>query len=234
MGLNEGVNPAEHGTGPQSVPPVGAASDAGIALLRTDLAEGHFTVDALDRLWGDHAAAALHRGNRAPAQRSLAARDDSALGTLATLFVLGLDAPAQAVRAALPALGLEGGIRLGLFLLDGDVVHPTLDLRPYSFVDSHGEGEWWIASDLGELALGRAIPENHVLGVGGASLTLSGLMITSPVESVLDLGTGCGIQALHASRHAKRVVATDISQRALDIAALNAALNGIDSIEFRL
>jgi hypothetical protein len=59
-------------------------------------------------------------------------------------------------------------------------------------------------------------------------------MIPSPVESALDLGTGCGIQAMHAARHAQRVVATDISERALELAAFNAQLNGIDNIEFRL
>ena len=89
-------------------------------------------------------------------------------------------------------------------------------------------------SDLGELALGHALPEDHVLGVGGASLTLSGLMLQRPVARALDVGTGCGIQALHASRHADRVVATDISVRALQLAELNAGLNGIDSVEFRL
>jgi SAM-dependent methyltransferase len=73
-----------------------------------------------------------------------------------------------------------------------------------------------------------------VLGIGGASTTLSGLMIPRPAGSVLDLGTGCGIQALHASRFARRVIATDISERALRLAALNAELNGIDGIEFRL
>ena len=72
-----------------------------------------------------------------------------------------------------------------------------------------------------------------MLGVGGASLTLSGLMLQRPVDSALDLGTGCGIQALHASRHARRVVATDISRRALALAALNAELNGVTGIEFR-
>src|SRR5690606_977552 len=54
------------------------------------------------------------------------------------------------------------------------------------------------------------------------------------VERVLDLGTGCGIQALHARRFARRVVATDISARALELAGLNAELNEIDGIEFRL
>lgn len=54
------------------------------------------------------------------------------------------------------------------------------------------------------------------------------------MRSALDLGTGCGIQALHASRHAERVVATDISERALQLAAVNAELNEVDGIEFRL
>ncbi len=94
--------------------------------------------------------------------------------------------------------------------------------------------DWWIASDLGELALGGALPENHVLGVGGASLTLAGLQLGRSSGLALDLGTGCGIQALHASRYSGRVIATDISQRALDFAAFNAALNGIRTIEFRL
>jgi methylase of polypeptide subunit release factors len=60
------------------------------------------------------------------------------------------------------------------------------------------------------------------------------LMVGTPVDVALDLGTGCGIQAMHAARHAARVVATDISRRALDLAGFNAQLNGIHNIEFRL
>jgi hypothetical protein len=73
-----------------------------------------------------------------------------------------------------------------------------------------------------------------VLGVGGASLTLAGLQCERPSDLTLDLGTGCGIQALHASRYSGRVIATDISQRALDYAGFNATLNNIRNIEFRL
>jgi hypothetical protein len=42
----------------------------------------------------------------------------------------------------------------------------------------------------------------------------------------LDIGTGCGVQALHLGRHAGHVVATDISPRALRLAATTAALSG--------
>jgi SAM-dependent methyltransferase len=201
-----------------------------IAELATDLAAARFTVDALGELWGTDAAAALHRGQRVPALRALA-DVETPLATLARVFVLGLPAAPDALAHALPTLGFDGAV--GLALVDPTGA-PLLDLRPYSFVDGSGVVSWWIASDLGELALGHAIPEQHVLGVGGASTTLSGLMISRPVDLALDLGTGCGIQALHAARHATRVIATDISARALELARFNAELNGVSNIEFRL
>ena len=49
-----------------------------------------------------------------------------------------------------------------------------------------------------------------------------------PVGTALDLGTGCGVQALHLSTHARSVTATDLSERALRFAATTAALNGLD------
>jgi methylase of polypeptide subunit release factors len=47
------------------------------------------------------------------------------------------------------------------------------------------------------------------------------------VRSALDLGTGCGVQALELSGHAERVTATDVSERALRFAATTAVLNGL-------
>ena len=216
-----------------------------LARLRDDLAAADFTVAALESLWGADAAAALHRGERVPARRVLDARRaahgaSADLATLAELFVLGLPVPAADAEHALPALGVDGAVELGLL---GGVeatgasaaasVRALLDLRPYAFVDARGEGHWWILSDLGEVALGHALGEQHVLGVGGASMTLSGLMLPTPARTVLDLGTGCGIQAMHASRFAERIVATDISRRALHLARLNVELNGIEGVEFR-
>lgn len=225
---------------PQDVVGVDAAL---IARLRDDLESAGFTVDALDELWGEEAAAALFRGQRVAARRAAepgVARHEP-LAVLATAFVLGLPVGAQALASALPALGIEGAWSLGLVALDegGERsettwARPLVDLRPYSYFDGDaGDGSWWICSDLGELALGRALREDHVLGVGGASNTLSAIMIRDRVGAALDLGTGCGIQALHAARHADRVVATDISHRALRFAEFNALLNGVHTIEFR-
>ncbi|WP_105035923.1 DUF7059 domain-containing protein [Cryobacterium aureum] len=210
-----------------------------ISLLRTDLASAHFSVPGLTGLWGIEADAALRRNQRVPAQRALVTlaaklgRNEPA-ATLARLFLLGDAVPRADLDAALPTLGAAGAEQLGLVVALDALVRPLVDLRPYSFIDAYGAGSWWIVSDLGELALGHPLGETHVLGIGGASRTLSSLMMPSPVERALDIGTGCGIQAMHASRHAAHVVATDISVRALELAALNAKLNEIDNIEFRL
>lgn len=86
---------------------------------------------------------------------------------------------------------------------------------------------WWLASDLGELTTGRALEPDHVLGIGGAGLTLASLTPRRPVATALDLGCGCGIQTLYLLAHANHVVATDISERALAFTAFNAALAGV-------
>ncbi len=223
------------------------ATEPGVTAIAADLDAAGFTVERLDSLWGAEAAASLHRGSRVAALRALASRESSPLATLATLFVLGLPVSRAHADAAFPTAGVDRVVAAGLLRLDptssddsglpldvADVlVHPTVDLRPYAFVDDLGAGSWWIVSDLGELALGTALGEEHVLGIGGATTTLSGLQLPVRVHRVLDLGTGCGIQAMHARRFADQVVATDISHRALDIARFNVALNGLDGIELR-
>ncbi|WP_420365485.1 methyltransferase [Curtobacterium sp. L3-7] len=213
--------------------PTVVADPAVTTALAADLDAAGFSVEGVDALWGVDAAAALHRGNRVAAVRALDARPTTPLTTLAMLFVLGLTVPRTDAEQAFSTAGLDAVVAAGLLRVDDDRALPTVDLRPYAFVDDAGAGSWWIVSDLGELALGSALDEEHVLGIGGATTTLSGLQVPVPVHRVLDLGTGCGIQAMHARRFADEVVATDISRRALDIARFNAQLNGIDGIDFR-
>lgn len=79
----------------------------------------------------------------------------------------------------------------------------------------------------------RSEEPDFVLGVGPATRTLAQLTIRWPVDSALDLGTGSGVQALLASRHAQRVVGIDVSGRALAVADFNARANGIENVEWR-
>ncbi|MDN5820471.1 MAG: methyltransferase, partial [Brachybacterium sp.] len=209
-----------------------------IAALRADLEAASYLTATIEQLLGPVAADALRRMNPVPAHRVLAVRDEPA-AVLLSLFTLGAVVPRSRIEAALPSLGVDGATRLGLVELvpmaEADAETPVralLDLAPYSASDDAGQIDWWIASDLSELATGRPLGPEHVLGVGGASHTLARITPRAPVETVLDLGCGGGIQALHASRHAEHVVATDLSERALAVAAFNAALNGIE-IELR-
>ena len=205
--------------------------------LRVDLAESGWGVEAVAALLGEVADAALRREIRLPALRAVrtalaAGPAPSPVAVLTALFMLGEPVPATALDAALPRTAAAGAAAIGLVgEPDGTgCVRARLDLRPHEAVDDAGEVRWWVASDLGELVTGRALAPDHVLGVGGAGLTLAGLTPRTPVRTALDLGCGCGIQTLYLLRHAECVVATDISARALAFTAFNAALAGVSVI----
>ncbi len=215
-------------------------ADRTTGLLREDLGEAGYTVDVVEALLGPLASAALHREQPVPARRLLARlvdeRDDSPHATLVRLFLLAQPVTRSELDAALPSSGtdaLEGlGITASSGLRRDDTVVARLDLRPHAAEARDADGrrttaDWWVVSDLGETATGEALDEEHVLGVGGASVTLAGATVRRRVARALDLGTGCGVQALHAAQHADHVVATDLSERALSMADLSLRLSGV-------
>ncbi|MGF0171154.1 DUF7059 domain-containing protein [Streptomyces sp. Marseille-Q5077] len=209
------------------------------ARLREALLGASFTADGLLELLGAPAYAALARSETVPALR--ATRGDTPLEALVRLFLLQQPVPHARVADVLPVDAcLESGwlVRVGGDTAGsgdpGDDVAATVDVRPYG--GPAGE-DWFIVSDLG-CAVGGAggigsKDEGVVLGVGGASTTLAGITVRTPVSAALDLGTGSGIQALHAAQHATRVTATDLNPRALHITALTLALSGASAADLR-
>lgn len=210
--------------------------------LRADLGASEWTVDRINTALSATAKDAMMRGMRVPAMLELAGSHDPA-AVLTRFFMLGADEASDVLDAALPSLGARGLVRLGLAGPGGTEgeagagTPPRLaalfDLRPHSASlpdpddpASQREHQWWVASDLGEDVTGRPLDEDHVLGIGGASLSLLGQTIRERVDSALDLGCGCGIQALYLATHCGRVVATDLSARAGALTQFNAALNG--------
>jgi methylase of polypeptide subunit release factors len=119
-------------------------------------------------------------------------------------------------------LSLTDAIAAGLQVGDGAEIRAGLDLRPYA---ESGGRDWWVVSDLAADVRPGVLDAEHVLGIGAASTTLAQSTMRQPVRTALDVGTGCGIQALHLSRHSEHVTATDLSPRALNLAATTAALN---------
>ena len=73
---------------------------------------------------------------------------------------------------------------------------------------------------------------DFVMGICGSTLSIANATIRHAVQRTLDLGTGCGIQALLAAAHSEQVFAVDRNSRALDFARFNAKLNRLRNIDF--
>lgn len=199
-----------------------------IRRLHADLLAAGLTVDGVASRLGPLASAALHREQPLPALTVTEGATDAS-GILLRLFTLGRPVYSSELADALPTLGVAGAIELGLVRAlnvgreQEGVVEACCDLRPYGD-ETH---DWWVASDLSEVATREPLQPDHVLGIGGASMTLASWTIRRPVHRALDLGTGCGVQALHLAGHCESIVATDVSERALAYASFNAELAGV-------
>jgi len=147
------------------------------------------------------------------------------LGAWMRLFVLARSVERAAADAALGPQVVERLLRIGLVKQQGSEIRAEAALMPFE--------DLLLLRDFWPDFLDAPPPADFVLGVGPASRSLAGLAVRSRVASALDLGTGCGFLAILASRHADRVVATDINARALNFAGFNARLNGAANVELR-
>jgi hypothetical protein len=205
------------------VPPPPRVDTALVAALRSDLERAVYTVDGVRAAIGPVADAALHREQPLPADLATrSSREPAAL--LVRCFALGMPVASADLDRALPSITTAGAVDLGLAEASGGAAWATCDLRPYG----DDEHDWWLVSDQTEIARGEPLPPDHVLGVGPASTTVAQWTPRRPAHRALDLGTGCGVQALHLRTHSDQVVATDVSHRALAFARLTTTLNGVD------
>jgi len=200
-----------------------ALSDRAIGGLRDAFLDADYTVTAIGGLVGTEAHEALARNETTPALRRTA--DGSALATLTRLWPLQAPVGLAEAGAALPGL-VDELCAGGVLERSGSDVRAVVDVRPYA----DDESDWWVASDLtpGLDGRPRRMDADHVLGVSPASTSLAQLTVRTSADLALDLGTGSGVQALHLSRHCRRVVATDLSPRCLDLAVITARLNDVD------
>jgi methylase of polypeptide subunit release factors len=190
--------------------------------LREALIGAGYNSRAIAARIGPTAVDAVRRNDLRGLLRATTERDR--LATLIRLFLAGQTESADAVRGALAPLSVEAAISAGLVEVYGGGLHAGVDLDVYT---GHTGDDWWILSDLDADARPGPLRTDHVLGVGNAATTLAGATIRTPVAAALDIGTGCGVQALELGAHADRVTATDLSVRALRFAATTAALNGM-------
>jgi hypothetical protein len=194
--------------------------------LRDALASAGFTYDGVAGVLGAGAHAALQRNETTPGLRRTTG--GTPLETLTRLWPLQAAVSLDEAERALP--GLVDPLCVAGFLEQSvSTVRARLDIRPYASSEEDRDHDWWVVSDLtpGLDGAGNKVSRDHVLGISSASTSLAQLTIRDPFEKALDLGTGCGVQSLHLSTHARNIVATDVNDRALAMARLNAQLNGV-------
>jgi methylase of polypeptide subunit release factors len=115
-------------------------------------------------------------------------------------------------------------VRLGLATEDGALLVPRARIVPTESI--------YLTFDT--FSHGAQDPPGWVASFTPTAYWLASLTLRRRVRRALDIGTGNGVHALLAARHADEVVATDVNPRALAFTSISAALNGMDNVETRL
>lgn len=191
--------------------------------LRKRLGEIGFTPAGIREALDGSEETTFPRGDVAMQSRRLVS--GTPLSTAIRLFVLGLEVGLEAARSALAPVAVEALEELGVVEHSGNECRAPVQLLPSDTL--------LLASDRPDTLESPEARRDYVGPVNPTSVTLAKLTVRRPVASALDLGTGCGIQALLLASFAERVVATDVNPRALEFVAFNALLNGIENIETR-
>lgn len=158
----------------------------------------------------------LSDGRDGPAHERRLDAAPAPLAALIRLLVLSRDVDAESVEPALLASLADHG----LVAEESGTVRALVRLVPHDHL--------LVASDRL-----RTTGADHVAAVHRPSSTLANLTVRRPAARAADVGTGNGVQALLCASHCEHVVATDVNERALAFAEFNAAVNGIDNVEFR-
>ncbi|MGP6173011.1 DUF7782 domain-containing protein [Corynebacterium sp. A21] len=177
------------------------------------LRKAGFSADGIAAHLGPEMTEAMHRGE--PAAVRYATRAGSTLDRLIRTFILrdplspadlagllGAELAQSLIDAAVFAADTAGQVRLGI------------DIRPHVILGR----DQLVFSDADAAMTDHVPGPDHVLGVGAASLSLLQATPATPVGTVLDLGTGSGVQALGQLHCADQITGTDLHPRALDFA----------------
>jgi len=148
-------------------------------------------------------------------------REPGLLSTLVRWFWLGVPQASATTAEFIPSWFTELALSCGLLRKDNDLLASEVMLFP--------SGGFLAACDH-TVKIDASDPE-FVLWPNPTSKLLSRFTVRRHSRATLDLGTGNAVQALTASAHSDRVVATDLNPRAVAYAKFSARLNGLENIE---
>jgi SAM-dependent methyltransferase len=150
------------------------------------------------------------------------ARHADPVDTLLELFIDGKPVAVDRLIAHVSSAFVDAAVEMRLAEKNGRFLESKVCLFP-----CYGK---YIVTDRAA----KNVSINQVMWLWGESFILGGLVKRSPRRRAIDLGTGSGVHAILASGHCRVVVAVDINPRAIEFSKFNAALNGLDNIEFVL
>ncbi len=205
-----------------SLPSLARLSSAPAATLRAlgrKLAAIGVSLDAAAPIVG--AAQSVAPGIRQPILNFHLRRIEKPVGWAMRMFLFADPVTIDQARSALGDL-TDGLLDIGLLERrdDGGVVSPFV----LGVID-----DLFILSD--DLSHG----EDAVMGFGATTIELCGAAFPRQgIQRVLDLGCGSGTAALLLAKRARTTIGVDINPRAVALAKINAAINGITNVEFRV
>ncbi len=141
---------------------------------------------------------------------------------LLDVFIGGYEVPISRITAHFSSEFVDAALEMRLLEKNGDMLKSRLCLFPY-----YGK---FIATDRAQ----KNTAINQVMWLFSESFLLGGMVKRSPRRRGIDLGTGSGVHALLASDHCESVIGVDVNPRAIEFSRFNAALNGIENVEFIL
>lgn len=140
------------------------------------------------------------------------------IDTLIRLFLMEMPVRTDDLKPAVQPMTIDSWVKAGILHREGDRLRTRVKLLPF-----HG---MLVAFDP-DYSVGA---EDYVMGIGSSSLTLANITVRRQGVRTLDLGTGCGIQALLAATHSEAVTAVDRNRRAVAMTQFNVRLNGLDHV----
>ena len=148
-------------------------------------------------------------------------RERKPLHVLVRWFIMGQPVMEETAQAAISEEILRLLVKCGLLAVENGRFVPAVLLLPL--------GDVLAACDKAPTSNPRP---DLVIGPGAPTQLLAEFMVSRKVQSALDLCCGPGIHAIQMTTLSEKVVAADLSPRALQFAQFNARLNGIETIEF--
>ncbi|WP_318758046.1 methyltransferase [Corynebacterium sp. SFY-K9] len=195
------------------------------ASLAKRITELGYSSSGLHRVLGDDGLAALDRHEPAAVsfachrfERQASNEDDRRLARAVRLLILREPQPRDVFVDTFGDNFFVDAVSAGVIVREPDTdrerFRTAIDIRPLHISPSE-RSDYLIFSDADASMVDHSADPEHVVGVGAASRSLLQATGTSHVGSVLDLGTGSGVQIMGQWGRSDSITATDVSQRAL-------------------